>query len=199
LEFNRDRSNEMRACVQQLQHRAVDARSRALQASFRERSQHDLSQIYLDLRQSGVGTDTLYSAFQPFLLRLPGENSAGNSPAASRRPRRGTAAADTPRQPKSKKQRRGNKNLPSRDGMRKWTAERKLHFMVQVKDVNTARYIDADRQWLVKSNPIANCFERCCNSNVQQFLQLHTVGKSNFSVEAVYKSKLSSCPRCSRH
>ena len=39
LEFNRDRSNEMRACVQQLQHRAVDARSRALQASYRERSQ----------------------------------------------------------------------------------------------------------------------------------------------------------------
>ena len=83
--------------------------------------------------------------------------------------------------------------------MRKWSAERKLHFMVEVKDGNPPRYIDTDRQWLVKSNPIAHCFEQCCDSNVQRFLQMHSFGKDNFSVDAVYKSKLSACPNCSRH
>lgn len=82
--------------------------------------------------------------------------------------------------------------------MRKWSAEKKLHFMVKVHDPNTADYVDADRQWLVKSNPMAHCFEACCASDVRKFLEVHGDGKDNFSFDAVYKSQLTACSACSR-
>jgi len=199
-EVNRDRSNEMRACVQQLQLRAVEARTRELQASHQEQSARDLSEIFVSLRRSGVANNVLASAFGPFLPQLPGLASPSNglragSSATGRR--RGTNP-NSAGQPAPKKQRGGNRQLPSCAGMRKWSAEQKLQFMVDVCDPNTSSCRDADRQWLVKSNPIAHCFEQCCGSDVPRFLQLHNGGQDNFSIEAVCKSKLAACGHCHR-
>lgn len=84
------------------------------------------------------------------------------------------------------KKRRKNKNTKSTKtivGMDKYkafkTSHEKLTFISEVYDENTSDYIDKDRMWLRRMNPIALCWKRCCATNIELFLEKHGIEKPN--------------------
>jgi hypothetical protein len=95
-----------------------------------------------------------------------------------------------------KEKRMGGKIIQGRDGFRYWPAERKLQFVAANYDPNTGAYENGSRQFLLRTNPIANCFVNCCNSNVVTFLAKHAGGKADFSAKVLIKNRLSGCPNC---
>lgn len=103
--------------------------------------------------------------------------------------------------PPAKKQRlnsRGTKVIMNRD-LRKLNAKdtvEKMAFIVENADTNISEYDDGSRQWLMRCNPIAKCFTKCCDRDLAVFLEKHASGDKDFSVTKVSKSKMVGCQGC---
>jgi len=76
---------------------------------------------------------------------------------------------------------RGTKEVEGRSLVSSMTAQDKLEFICKVAAYNASEYVNADRVWLQRVQPIAKCFQVCCGNNVEMFLEKHGNGKRNFA------------------
>lgn len=70
----------------------------------------------------------------------------------------------------------------------------KLDFIVQHADKDTGKYINSHRHWLLRINPIAECFTVCCNRDFPLFVTKHCNKNGNFSVNGL--QGLPGCVTC---
>ena len=96
---------------------------------------------------------------------------------------------------KKKESRNGNKEIKGRERFQYWTAKDKLEFIDQNADEEAGCYKNESRLWLLRVNPIAKCFQTCCERDVAVFLAKHGNQNGNFSVSAV-SPKMVGCPNC---
>ena len=108
---------------------------------------------------------------------------------------------------KKKEKRTGTKTLPpTGEKFENLSPQNKMDYIVKNRDQNPGAYINKDRMFLIRTNPIAQCYLNCCNSSLPEFLKRHghvssrgkTKNQLTFSVVKVYNSKLSGCPDCNR-
>jgi len=101
-----------------------------------------------------------------------------------------TLAAVVPKRitPESRK---GTLQLDSRKHFAKWSVEDKLSYIEKNFDSETGKYINSDRQWLMRVSKIYKCFTTCCNRDVAHFKGLHCRETDNFAVSSFKK-----CANC---
>jgi hypothetical protein len=142
----------------------------------------------------GTPVETQVNALDIFWAAAKQEEEPTVTP--QNQPGRNKRAAPAALASSNKRARTGDKVITaSRAHFQYLDATAKLMFIQEHAGGNPKEYINRDRQWLFRVNPIAKCFIGCCKENVDTFLQKHGQN-GKFSVEELVKNKMSGCEEC---
>jgi hypothetical protein len=74
------------------------------------------------------------------------------------------------------------KTVEGREQMVSMNTDQKLAFLDQVSDPDPICYVNADRHWLNRINPIVQCYRHCCQRNNELFRTKYCNRKGHLSI-----------------
>jgi hypothetical protein len=104
---------------------------------------------------------------------------------------------EEPEEPPAKKardNRTGTLTILGREGFQHWKSHDKLAFIAANSDDETSKYVNSDRQWLQRINPIAKCYHHHCGGNYDAFMLRHKC--LNIAVLRKNKEGMHGCDQC---
>lgn len=189
-----DRSQDILSCVQILQNTAVAT------AVAQERAR---SSRMIELVRENIATELEREEPDFGLLDADDFWHAPEGPHITtptrKKPRVDYSPTTTPiplnQQEIKTEKRNGHKLIPELQSFRFMkTTEEKLKFIAKNKDPDTGKYENNHRHWLLRNNPIADCFLVCCSGDVPHFMTKHCDGEGKYTNASI--KGLSGCTSC---
>jgi hypothetical protein len=203
-DISQDRIHAITNCVGQMVNAAVtraedDARAEAA----RVKAAWLLSVVHIKarLKVAGVADEIVKDAFSQVLPVDTDPPSGTELNSHTRRRQLSTHDASVPPVKKAKYRRSGTQKLPDATNIQRWTAEAKLQYIDENADYNASDFEEKGRQMIMKIKPIATCYRRCCDKNIEQFLAKHgkpTSTKGGADVMNFAITKFKGCETCKK-
>lgn len=215
-DFSRDRSQEIVSSVLQIETQArqqgrKNGRLEGIQLAMNTFEQK-IGEMSTALRAMGLSNDQILQVTNT----LPSDSTSASTGSTAASPLSPTERSlnlltgggpSTKRSHKSqqsdkrKEARTGEKTVEGRDGIARWSPEKKLEFLDAHADEDSGNYKDGHRHFVMRANKIAKCFRDCCNKDVATFLGKHGEPKKgkhkvDFSITKLADKNLPKCTQC---